>query len=174
MWSICHKWSCVCFLRPCLYGAFSWLVYLTNAPLYVHCTRSQVVNCNTSCTADVFCRPASGRGTVVICLPGHCGCIPMTHVLGHRMWGGPRDSCFGQLKMNSEQEKIVASTAYVVMSYEFLKMKKLSKRKRRWWMVSSNKNRAKYVFFTLFAFKHLLLKMRYFCAFFFVIFYLII
>jgi hypothetical protein len=45
--------------------------------------------------------------------------------------------------MNSEQEKIVASAAYVVMSYEFLKMKKLSKRKRRWWMVSINKSRTK-------------------------------
>lgn len=102
-----------------------------------------MVNCNTFCTADVFCRPSPGRGTVVICLPGHCDCIPMTYVLGHRMRGGPRDSRFGQLKMNSEQEKIIASTAYVVMSYEFLKMKKLSKRKRRWWMVSSNKSRTK-------------------------------
>jgi len=142
-WSIWHKWSCMCFLRPCLCGAFSRLVYLTYAPLYVHCTRSQVGNCNNFCTADVFCRPAPGRGTVVICLPGHCDSISLTHVLSHRMWGGCRDSRFGQLKMNSEQEKIVASTAYVVMSYEFLKMKKLSKRKRRCWMVSSNKSRTK-------------------------------
>ncbi|KAL5236530.1 hypothetical protein ACI65C_003940 [Semiaphis heraclei] len=49
--------------------------------------------------------------------------------------------------MDSADEKVIASTAYLAMSCAYLKLlkkKKEKKTKRRWWMVSLNKSRSSY------------------------------
>jgi hypothetical protein len=130
-----------------------------NPPVTMHCTTSQVNNCHTVSTTDVYGKNLF-PSTHVKCLCGHSDYVPTTLVL------------------NQSGEAVLITCIFTIWQCtvnrtslpvpQIFEEEKLCTCKMRWWMVSCKKTCNSYTHY--FIFKHLFPQIKYFHAFLSVIF----